>query len=175
VAIVKTASVELVGAGNVFDWILDVTNNGPATASNVVVGDVVPSPFVITGVTSSDFDCGNSGNTVTCTAASMAVGATGQVTITVSVPLTADDGTVTNVGTVGADEPDPDLTNNSDEASVVVVAQAAPTTTLPPVTLPKTGTDATGDLVRGALMLLLLGAGAVLVTRRRREHPTTTG
>ena len=35
-AIVKTASVPQVGAGGGFTWLLDVTNNGPDPAADVV-------------------------------------------------------------------------------------------------------------------------------------------
>ena len=168
-AIVKTASVAQVGAGGGFDWILDITNNGPGAAVNVEIGDLVPAAVTVTGVSSSDFACGNAGNTVTCTIASLAVGASGTVTITVSVPAAAPGGTIDNVGTVESDTPDPDLTNNSDDASVIIVGQAGPTTTV--VTkLPKTGSDTPGGIVRAALLLLLLGGATVLVTRRRQDE-----
>ena len=124
-AIVKNASQSQVGAGGGFNWVLDITNNGPSTATNVVVGDIVPSQLTVTGVSSSQFNCTHTGNSVTCTKASMAVGETGQVTIAVSVPSTAASGTVVNVGTVEATTPDTNLSNNSDDASVVLVAQAA--------------------------------------------------
>ncbi len=168
-AIVKSASVTQIGAGGGFDWTLDITNNGPGVAVNVEISDLVPAAVTVTGVTSSDFACGNTGNTVTCTVASLAVGASGEVTITVSVPATAAGGTVDNIGTVESDTPDPDLTNNSDDASVIIVAQAAPTTTVAPE-IPKTGSDATGGIVQAAFLLLLLGGATVLVTRRRRDE-----
>jgi len=168
-AIVKSASVAQVGAGGGFDWTLDITNNGPAIAENVVIGDLVPATLQVTGVSSSDFDCDHSGNDVECTIGSLAVGASGTVTIGVTVPVDAAGGDVTNVGTVESDTPDPDLSNNSDDATVTIVAQAPPTTTLPPVTLPKTGSDATQDIVRVAMLFLLLGGAVVLITRRRRD------
>ena len=156
-AIVKNASQSQVGAGGGFNWVLDVTNNGPSTANAVVVGDIVPSQLTVTGVSSSQFSCTHAGNSVTCTKASMAVGETGQVTIAVSVPSDAASGTVVNIGTVEATTPDRDLTNNSDDASVTLVAQAPPTTTLPPVVLPPTGSNATTPVTRAAFMLVLLG------------------
>ena len=171
VAIVKTASVPQVGAGGGFSWILDVTNNGPDPASGVVVGDIVPSSLQITGVTSAQFTCTTTGNNVSCTKASMAVGEKGTVTITVSVPASAVDGTIQNVGTVQSNLPDPNLSNNSDDASVVVVAAQAPTTTLPPVVLPPTGSNSTMRGLQLAAIAVLLGGLAVLGTRRRRpEH-----
>ena len=169
----KTASVSQIGAGGGFNWILNITNNGPGTAINVIVGDIVPSQVTVTGVTSAQFTCGNVGNTVTCTKPSMAVGETGQVTITVTVPASAASGTITNIGTVTSNTPDPNLSNNSDDAAVTIVAQAAPTTTLPPVILPPTGSNSTSPVLQAAFMLILLGGAVLLITRRRRsEHLT---
>jgi uncharacterized repeat protein (TIGR01451 family) len=167
-AIVKDASQSQVGAGGGFNWVLNVTNNGPDTATSVKVGDIVPSQLVVTGVSSAQFTCTNSGNSVTCTKPTMAVGEKGQITIAVSVPASAASGTVVNVGTVEAITPDPNLSNNSDDAQVVVVAQAPPTTTLPPVVLPPTGSNSTTPITQAAFALLLLGGFVTLISRRRR-------
>lgn len=173
-AIVKTASVATTGPGNAFNWTLTVTNNGPGTAVDVVIADVVPSTLTVGNVTSSFFDCTRSGNSVTCTRPSMAVGASGTITIAVTVNGTAVDGAIVNVGTVESSTPDPDLTNNSDDASVDVVIPLPPPPEPPPVTLPATGSDGTGPLVRAALWLVLLGGAVVLITRRRRSDGTVT-
>ncbi len=135
----------------------------------------MPSDLTVAKATSSQFDCDFEGSAVTCTKPKMNVGATDKVKISVTVPASAPDGTVDNVGTVESNTPDPDLTNNSDDASVDVVAQAAPTTTLPPVTLPKTGSDATGSIVQAAFLLLLPGGVTVLDTRRRDEELDAAG
>jgi uncharacterized repeat protein (TIGR01451 family) len=170
-AIVKTASVAQVGAGNSFTWTLVVTNNGPAPAINVVVGDLVPAATTVTGVSSSFFDCSRSGNNVTCTVDSMDVDESGSITIAVSVPSSAAAATVVNVGTVESDTPDPNLDNNSDDAQVVIVAQIPPATVAP--TIPPTGSDSTAPMVRAALVFLFLGAIGVAATRRRREDEVT--
>jgi uncharacterized repeat protein (TIGR01451 family) len=171
-SIVKGASVPQVGAGTTFDWVLEVTNLGPATAVGVSVTDVVPSSLTVTGVTSTFFDCTRSGNTVTCTRPSLAVDASGLITITVSVPASATSGTIENVGEVGSQTPDPNLSNNTDDASVTVVAQIPPTTITP--ILPPTGSNSTSPMVKVALVLLLVGAASVTVTRRRREDTLTS-
>lgn len=49
-AIVTTASAVQVGAGNTFNWVLTVTNNGPGTAQNVAISDIVPAGVTVTGV-----------------------------------------------------------------------------------------------------------------------------
>ncbi|HTH04232.1 MAG TPA: hypothetical protein VL916_00110, partial [Ilumatobacteraceae bacterium] len=158
------------GAGGGFSWILSVTNNGPDPAFGVVVGDIVPSSLQVTGVQSAEFSCSAAGNSVSCTKATMAVGEKGTVTINVSVPASAASGSIQNIGTVVSDLPDPVLTNNSDDASVDIVAQQAPTTTLPPVVLPPTGSNSTKLGLQMAAIAILLGGVALLVTRRRRTE-----
>ncbi|TDT14717.1 putative repeat protein (TIGR01451 family) [Ilumatobacter fluminis] len=173
-AIVKTASVATVGAGGEFNWVLDVENLGPAPAIDVVVGDLVPTDVTVTAVSSSFFDCSRSGNDVTCTRPQMAVGASGTITITVSVPANDEGGIVENVGTVEASTPDPNLDNNSDDASVVIVAQIPPTSVVPTPTIPATGSNSTEPVVKTAMVLLLLGALGLAAARRRRPDGVTT-
>ena len=184
-AIVKTATPSPIGAGGEITWTLTVTNNGPGTALNVEVGDIMPSTVTVTKVSSAQFSCSNTSNVITCKKASMAVGETGTVTIVTNVPANSAGGTVTNVGTVESDTRDDNLSNNSDNASVDVVAQRPPTpTTLPPghcaflgalqechtpITLPKTGSDSTGWLVQGGLWLLMFGALGMVLAHRRRH------
>jgi uncharacterized repeat protein (TIGR01451 family)/LPXTG-motif cell wall-anchored protein len=169
-AIVKTASVPQVGAGGGFTWLLDVTNNGPDPATNVSISDIVPGQVTVTGVTSAQFNCTNSGNTVSCTKAGMAVGEKGSISIAVTVPTAAAGGDVTNVGSVTASQPDPVPTNNSDDASVTIVAQAPPPPTPPPVILPPTGSNSTTPVTWAAISLVLMGGAVLLVSRRRRDH-----
>ena len=169
-AIVKSASVPQVGAGGGFTWLLDVTNNGPDPAVSVVINDIVPGQVTVTGVTSAQFSCSNSGNTVTCTKASMAVGETGAISIAVTVPTSAASGTVDNIGTVTATTPDNNPSNNSDDASVTIVAQAPPLPPPPPVILPPTGSNSTTPVTWAAISLVLIGGLVMLVSRRRRDH-----
>ncbi|MEO6571857.1 MAG: LPXTG cell wall anchor domain-containing protein, partial [Ilumatobacteraceae bacterium] len=172
--IVKSASVSVTGPGGSFDWILDVANQGPGTAIAVEIGDIVPGRFTVTGVTSTDFACGAVGNTVRCTVASLPVGASGQVIVAVTVASDATAGVVANVGTVRSATADPDLSNNSDDASVEVVVQSPPSVAVPVGTLPKTGSDSAMGILRLASWLVLLGAG-VLVAGRRRRNPSLHG
>jgi uncharacterized repeat protein (TIGR01451 family) len=156
-AIVKNASVVTAERGGTFDWTLDVVNNGPGPALNAVVSDTVPAPFVVTGVTgTAGWSCSNVGNAVTCTKAFVAVGETATFRIPVSTPVDAPAGNVTNVGSVQATTPDPNLANNSDDATVTVpeVVIIPPP---PPEVLPPTGSGMVLDIVRTALLLLAAG------------------
>lgn len=169
-SIVKSASTPLIGAGGGFDWVLDVTNNGPGRAVSVVVQDTVPASVTVTGVSSTQFTCSRIGNAVTCTRPAMQPGETGRITISVTVPTTATGGNVTNTGSVTASTPETNLTNNTDDAVIQIVEQAAPTTTtVPIVNLPATGSNATVTLLRAALLLLGIGGGMLLLARRRRD------
>jgi len=102
-------------------YVATVTNNGAATAHNVVFTDALPSSLEISSaycdvgpcqspVTSSLGNCTEKGNTISCTLGTMAAGATANVTVPVQT-ITA--GSITNTVSVGATETDPNLANNT--------------------------------------------------------------
>jgi uncharacterized repeat protein (TIGR01451 family) len=172
-AIVKSAPVGPFAPGSTFAWTLLVTNNGPAVANDVLVTDVVPSTLVVTGVSSADFSCGFTGNSVSCTRPSLAVGASGTITITVQVPADNQTTSITNIGVVSASTPDPVPENNSDDATVPLVAQQPPPPPPPPAAeLPATGAGSVSAITKSAALLIGLGAVAlVLSQQRRRDRP----
>ncbi|MEZ5297800.1 MAG: DUF11 domain-containing protein [Ilumatobacteraceae bacterium] len=124
----KVASVTTVAVGDgsgpeLFDWVLEVVNEGPDPAVGVVVNDIIPSSLTITGVSSSYFTCSTSGQTVNCTRDTMPPsGRPGTITVSVSLPDSAAAGAIENVANVTSNVPDPNL-DNSDDAVVDVVAQ----------------------------------------------------
>jgi len=98
-----------------------VQNLGPATATNVVVTDVLPSSETISSlycnlgpcqsaVTTSYGACTVKGQTVTCNLGTLAAGQTATVNIPVQVVST---GTITDTATVAATQADPNTANNS--------------------------------------------------------------
>jgi titin len=98
-----------------------VTNNGPLTASNVVLTDPLPPQLVISSeycdvgscqspVTTSLGSCTVSANTVTCNLGTMAVGVTASIAIPIQVVAA---GSITNTVSVSATQPDPNLSNNT--------------------------------------------------------------
>jgi uncharacterized repeat protein (TIGR01451 family) len=173
-AILKSVDVlqPLVGDSVVFT--LAVTNLGPTVATGVTVTDNVPATLTVTAVSSSDYTCSASGNSITCTRPSQAVGVTGFITVTArvleSAPPNVD---ITNIGVVSSQTPDVNPANNQDPEVVTPRAQivAPPTTTTPPITIPSTGGDA-AQLLQVALIALISGLCTVLLARRRRtvEH-----
>ena len=74
-----------------------MTNNGPDSASNVVVTDAVPAALSVDAVHDGGGDCSASaGSTVSCTRGSLANGATWTVTVDVTVDPAHLGGTISN-------------------------------------------------------------------------------
>lgn len=109
-AIVKTATPNPVTEGTPLTYSLAVTNNGPATATNVTVTDTLPTVVTYLSSTSTQGSCSEAGGTVTCLLGSMDNGTTATINI-LTLPQQA--GTVSNTATVTADQTDPNLTNNT--------------------------------------------------------------
>src|SRR5213076_1136823 len=93
-------------AGDSIQYTLQVTNNGPSTATNVQVTDT-PSNLSVTNVS------GGGCAALPCTIASLASGS--NVTINVTATINAA-GSFDNSSTVSANEPDPDSSNNTDNS-----------------------------------------------------------
>ena len=105
-------------------YTLTVTNSGPAAATDVVLASVLPATVAFQSAGGSGWICGEAGGTVTCTRASLPLGAAPNVTITVTAPPAAQ--TLTSTATVAAVENDPVSANNSDtEATTVAAAPTA--------------------------------------------------
>ncbi len=66
-----------------FNYTLNVINNSGVSAANVIVTDTVPQPLVITSVPSG---CSSNGNTITCSASTLAGSESRQYIIGVSAP-----------------------------------------------------------------------------------------
>jgi hypothetical protein len=103
-----------------FPYTGTVTNNGAATAHNVVFTDTLPSQLAISSaycdvgacqspITTSLGVCTISGQKITCNLGTMAPGATAVISIPVQ---TIAPGTIANTATVSATEADPNLVNN---------------------------------------------------------------
>lgn len=131
-------------------YTIDVTNNGPSDATNVVVTDTLPVELSYV----SD-DCGGSDLPPwTWNVGSLLNGATATCNITLSV---VTPGPVINVASVVGDQADPEPNNDSSTATLVV--QGAPDSPLAIPTLSAAGL---------AGLLVLLAGSALLLLRRRR-------
>jgi len=119
-AILKTASPSpTVPEGDTLTYTLAVTNNGPASATNVVVTDPLPSAVTYLQVTTTTGTCSEAGGTVTCLLGTMANGATATITI---LTLAGTPGPAVNTASVTADQVDPNLNNNSSTQTETITA-----------------------------------------------------
>jgi uncharacterized repeat protein (TIGR01451 family) len=118
-AIVKTATPNPVTEGTPLIYSLAVTNNGPASATNVTVTDTLPSSVTYLSSTSTVGTCSEAGGIVTCLLGTMANAATATITI---LTIPGQPGVISNTATVTADQTDPILTNNTSTQNETVVA-----------------------------------------------------
>jgi uncharacterized repeat protein (TIGR01451 family) len=111
-SITKTDSVDPVAAGSSLTYTLLVTNNGPSTATNVVVTDSLPTGLTFTSGTSTVGSVTNASNVVTGNVGTLAPGASATITVIASVSATAT-GTLSNTATVTATQTDTNTANNT--------------------------------------------------------------
>ncbi|MBZ5689567.1 MAG: DUF11 domain-containing protein [Acidobacteriia bacterium] len=119
VVIVKTATPNPVTEGTPLTYSLAVTNNGPASATNVTVTDTLPSSVTYLSSTSTLGTCSEAGGIVTCLLGTMANAGTATITI-LTVP--GQPGVISNTATITADQTDPILANNTSTQNETVVA-----------------------------------------------------
>lgn len=121
-AIVKQDDADPVIAGTAFTYTITVTNNGPSTATGVMVGDNLSSVLSFDPAT-SDPGCDAVGNSVSCALGDMPNGAVAVRTIGVTVDPMAR-GQVANTASVSAMTLDTVSNNNSSTAITQVNAEA---------------------------------------------------
>ena len=92
-------------------------NGGPAIANTVVVTDTLPSGWTFVSATGTGWSCSASGQTVTCSRATYAVGGANNITIVATAPGNAVIGptgrTDTNTASISSTDNDPVPGNNS--------------------------------------------------------------
>ena len=125
---VTVAQSQPVAAGTNFDYIVDVSNEGPADALNLALTFPLPSgvsfqsEVVPGGWSCNSIVSGTLAPTVTCTAATLPPG-TASFTITASTPPSAF-GTFSTTATVSSTTPDPDDNDNSAAVDVIISTQS---------------------------------------------------
>lgn len=125
--VVKADDPDPIVAGGTVTYTMVVTNNGPFDAVNVTFADPIPTGTTFVSIAAPGFTCttptpGTTGD-VACTAATMAVGASSTVTLTVQGDPTLLAGAViTNAAAVGSDTIDLRPDNNHDEEPTTVGA-----------------------------------------------------
>jgi uncharacterized repeat protein (TIGR01451 family) len=128
VAITKSGPAT-VAAGSQVTYTLNVTNNGPSTATSVSVVDTLPTglTFVsgtsVIGSSTAGTVASGANNTANVTIPTLAPGETAVVTIRASVPVTSS-GNITNTVTVTATNDTVSTNNNASAISTLTLPQA---------------------------------------------------
>jgi large repetitive protein len=122
-AIAKSASAATVFLDQSFSFVVDITNLGPSTATDVVMTDVLPPSFALDSATSTQGSCTGT-TTVTCTIGTMNAGATVRITLT-GRPTAI--GVLSNTASVAANEAETTMANNASTAAPQVLAAPIPT------------------------------------------------
>lgn len=132
-------------AGSNFSYAIDVENNGPSDAQNVVATDTLPAgTTLVSAVSSGGLSCSGTGP-VTCTKSSMGVGAIASITVTVHISSAAT-GSLTNTASVSSTTSDPNPGNNSSTVTVPITTQADMSITKSGPSLPTAGNNVTYTL-----------------------------
>jgi uncharacterized repeat protein (TIGR01451 family) len=167
IAVVKTAPAGSFLPGANATWTIQVSNNGPSTALDVVLDDEIPTSLGLVSVNGpASWDCSatvtGTPGTVSCTKPDMLPGETWMFEVTTSVLPNTAPGQIENVATVSTTTSESTTANNIDSASMTVEAVAV---------LPPTGSSVRKGVVLGGV-LLALGIGLVLAAAERRRRTT---
>jgi uncharacterized repeat protein (TIGR01451 family) len=146
VAITAAPTVALVG--QTLTYTVTASNAGPDNASTVTVTDTLASSVTFVSATTG---CNEVSGTVTCTASSIANGASAAFDIVVTAPSSF--GTISNSATVSASSPSDSVSGNNSATLNTSVSS--------PPGVPGVTTWGMGVLA------LMLGTGAVFMRRRR--------
>jgi len=120
-SIVKNTSTVTAFGGQPVTYTLAVTNNGPSPANAVSVSDTIPAGSSFVSASGSGWVCNNVAGTVTCTVASLPVGAAPVISLTINAPNVATPGTLTNTATVSSSTSDPNPANNSSTKAIPII------------------------------------------------------
>ena len=117
IAITKTDTPDPVTIGANLTYSISITNNGPSTASGVIMTDSLPGGVTFVSAVPSQGSCMFGSGTVTCDLGILFNGANETVTIVVT-PNSV--GTISNTASVSGNETDPNTENNSATETTIV-------------------------------------------------------
>lgn len=119
----KRDAVDPVQVGSDVVYTVRVRNDGPATASGIVMTDTLPAGVAFVEATGPGASCGESGGVVTCTVDDLAQGEQVDITVTVNAGSV---GELENQAGVTAATFDPNTSNNTDRETTNVTIDPPP-------------------------------------------------
>ncbi len=117
----KSASPNPGQVGVNLSYRITVSNNGPASATNVSVTDTLPSGVSFVSASTSQGSCSGTGP-VNCSLGTLTVGSTAVITIVVTPTAPSS---IVNTAATSASESDSDTSNNSETITTLVLPAAA--------------------------------------------------
>jgi len=121
----STTGANPVQAGEGTAFTVAVANEGPSDARDVTVVDTLPAGVVLVSAGGPGWTCAPSGQQVTCVRPALAAGATAPLDVTAEVESGVPDGAIlTNTATVTTSTPQTSTLDDTDSATVTVVAAA---------------------------------------------------
>jgi uncharacterized repeat protein (TIGR01451 family) len=124
-SVTQTGAPAAVCPGQPVTYTLNVSNAGPSTATSIAVADTLPAGSTFVSASGSGWSCSGAG-TVTCTRASLAVGAAPAITVSIDAPSAA--GPAANAASISSATNDPVAGNNVSNATTTV--NVGPTATV---------------------------------------------
>jgi uncharacterized repeat protein (TIGR01451 family) len=115
-SLTQTASPNPAAVGTSISYRLTVTNNGPASATNVNVTDTLPAGVTFVSSSTTQGSCSGT-STVICNIGTLSNGASAIVTIVVTPTAS---GQITNTANTSGSEAEPDTSNNAASSTTVV-------------------------------------------------------
>lgn len=119
-SVTLTATPNPVPRGDALTYRITVANVGPQAATSVSAVQALPPGTTYDGFSGSGWSCSRSGNTLTCTRASLAVSASSTIDVTVDVPGNYANASLASQVTVSSALADPVSGNNSANLSVPI-------------------------------------------------------
>ena len=118
--VTKVDNVDPVTSPGTISYTITVANNGPSTANSVILTDTLSSLVRFASAVTSQGMVVHNGGIVTASLETIAPGAVATLTLIVSVDMPLG-GTVNNIASVVATEPEIDSTNNTDTEVTTVL------------------------------------------------------
>ena len=120
-SIVKTAKSDHAYTGSGLSYVLTIANDGPSTAVDLIVNDILPDGLTVNKITAPGWACTILGQVLSCTRPLLADGDSSQITIDGMVAKLFSGKTMTNTATVASATNEVKNGNNSSTIQTTIL------------------------------------------------------